>query len=52
MTMTPAIKGLLTKAAKSSTSAQEKFNAVRIVFAKRLPAEQAKHATRNYLATV
>jgi len=51
MTMTPAIKGLLTKAVKGATDSQTRFNAVRSVFAKRgLPAEQAKHATRAYLA--
>lgn len=53
MTMTPAIKGLLTKAAKSASTTQDRFNAVRAVFLKRgMPREQSKHATRQYLTAI
>jgi len=43
MTLTPAIKGQLTKARKSG------IRAVRNVFEKVLPPEQAKHAARKFL---
>jgi hypothetical protein len=61
MVLTPAIKGQLTKARNSVYIALsdyghaslifkgERIRAVRAVFAKHLPAEQAKHATRKYL---
>lgn len=55
MVLTPAIKGQLTKArnsvyiALSDYGKGERIRAVRAVFAKHLPAEQAKHATRKYL---
>jgi hypothetical protein len=49
VTFTPSIKGLLTKAMHKS-DAQAVFNAVRAIFAKHMPRERAKHATRNYLA--
>lgn len=57
MTMTPAVKGLLTKAVKANPTTtpgaqlEARFRAVRKVFVRAgLPSEQAKHATRKYLA--
>lgn len=50
MTYTPAIKGQLTKALNVKGDAQTVFNSVRRIYAKHMPAEQAKHATRAYLA--
>lgn len=73
MTITPAIKGQLTKAIKAQAKFAEQngevtietclnyaerpemfnaFTAVRAVFIKHMPREQAKHATRKYLATL
>jgi len=49
MNITPAIKGQLTKAAKLPTFGQ-KFRAVRAVFIRYMPRQQAKHATRKYLS--
>lgn len=48
MTMTPAIKGLLTKARKTSSP----IHAIRAVFARHMPKQQAKHAARKYLAAL
>jgi hypothetical protein len=50
MTPTPSIKRQLTIAAKF-TEPQMKFNMIRQVFARHMPSEQAKHATRAHLAT-
>lgn len=62
MTLTPAIKGQLTKAVKAATETvagytpSDKaarflaFKNVCAVFARHMPREQAKHATRKYLA--
>lgn len=57
MILTPAIKGQLTKALKAHASTipqhaqmQARFNAVLHVFHNHMPHEQAKHATRKYLA--
>lgn len=58
MTITPAIKGQLTKAMNHtlSTSAYDRtairFTAMRLVFSKHMPRQQAKHAARKYLANV
>jgi hypothetical protein len=59
MKMTPAVKGQLTKALKSTHAPQAgnlaygaRFNAIRPIFAKHMPAEQAKHAARKYLASI
>ncbi len=50
MTITPAIKGQLTKAVKSSSDFPgATFRNVFAVFARHMPREQAKHATRKYL---
>jgi len=49
--MTPNDKGQLTKAAKL-TDPQARFAKVRSVYQKHMPAEQAKHATRRFLAEV
>jgi len=57
VTLTSAIKGQLTKASNANPNAtpglqlQARFNAIRKVFAKYMPREQAKHATRAYLVT-
>jgi len=48
--MSPATKGQITKARKIEDS-RARFNAVRAVFAKSMPAEQAKHAARKALVT-
>lgn len=54
MTMTPAIKGRITKAINrtkvGTVAAGREFRAVCAVFESYMPAEQAKHATRKYLA--
>jgi hypothetical protein len=57
MTLTPAIKGQLTKAIKAQRTGQASdgigiLYAVRAVFARHMPIEQAKHATRKYLAAL
>lgn len=64
MTITPAIKGQLTKAVKAHNPGntfnidqavyqiRARFNVVRDIFAKHLPREQAKHAARKYLASI
>ena len=49
MNLTPATKGQLTKAVKISDDSV-RFNTIRKVFSKFLPAEQAKHAARSYIA--
>ena len=46
MTLTPAIKGQITKAIKTAAN---KFTAARSIFEKHMPREQAKHAARKYL---
>ena len=56
MTITASVKGQLTKAInKIDVEFRDmpsfRFNAVRQVFARHMPSEQAKHATRAYLAT-
>lgn len=50
MTIAGTIKGQLTRALNTKGTPQDVFNAVRRVFAKHMPSEQAKHATRAYLA--
>lgn len=60
MILTPAIKGQLTKAVNSFKSADlalfnnrvAAFKLVRAIFARHMPKEQAKHATRKYLAQI
>jgi len=59
MQLTPAIKGQLTKAINTASSAaypneQRQFvlRGIRHVFQKVLPREQAKHAARKYLTAV
>jgi hypothetical protein len=54
MQMTPAIKGQLTKAVNewrknSSVGGEHLYRSLRTVFARHMPAEQAKHATKKYL---
>ncbi len=52
-TITPSIKGHLTKLRKANHgNSKATFAAVREYFGRSLPAEQAKHATRKYLASV
>lgn len=53
MTLTPAIKGQLTKAIKADNTScfAGKIPVVTNIFAKHMPREQAKHAARAYLAT-
>lgn len=50
MKFTPTIKGQLTKAYKAYGPHPDLYAAVRRIFAKLMPPEQAKHATRKYLA--
>lgn len=64
MTLTPAIKGQLTKAIKTTHAvdatgttynrggAPAVIAAIRPIFAKQMPREQAKHAARRYLASI
>jgi hypothetical protein len=64
MTMTPAIKGQITKAIKTTVAVDDNgvhYNrggapavvaVIRPIFAKHMPREQAKHAARKYLAAV
>lgn len=52
MTLTPAMKGQLTKAVKATTEQANRYASVRKIFSKHMPAEQAKHATRRFLANV
>ena len=61
MTLTPAIKGQLTKATKIDAVHSQgehgsrygfRFNRVRAVFEKIMPREQAKHQARKYLVTL
>lgn len=58
MKLTPAIKGQLTKAVKANPNTtpglqmKARFNAVKAIFAKHLLPEQAKHATKQYLASL
>jgi hypothetical protein len=47
MKLTPALKGQLTKAIKANGKTH---STVRSFFMKFMPKEQAKHATRKYLA--
>jgi hypothetical protein len=49
MKLTPSIKGSLTKANKLP-NLQERFTVARAIFAKLMAPEQAKHATRRFLA--
>jgi hypothetical protein len=51
-TLTPAIKGQLTKAYKAYGPHPDLYGAVRRIFERVMPREQAKHATRKYLAEV
>ena len=48
MKLTPTIKGQLTKAYKQYGPHPDLFGAVRKIFGKVMPAEQAKHAARKY----
>jgi hypothetical protein len=51
--ITPATKGQLTKLRKMHAgNPQNTFLAIRHQFNRTMPREQAKHATRNYLAAV
>ena len=52
MSLTPSIKGQLTKARNASLSPSETFNSIRRIFEKHMPREQAKHASRKYLASL
>lgn len=69
MTLTPAIKGQITKAVKTYKknmaevtidsclnfafgAPRSERQAISSVFAKHMPRQQAKHATRKYLSTV
>ena len=56
MTLTPAIKGQLTKATnqmrKENAGMRDFKLAIRGVFLRHMPRQQAKHATRKYLATI
>ena len=52
MTMTPALKGQLTKAVKAGTDVHSQFHNVHSVFHRHMPHEQATHATRKYLRTL
>jgi len=50
MRLTPSMKGLLTKASKTTGSHQDRVRNIRAVFLKTgLPDQQAKHATRKFL---
>lgn len=60
-TLTPAIKGQLTKAvnidstfsyAAHSSRVGYRFARVRVVFERHMPREQAKHAAKRYLRTL
>jgi hypothetical protein len=48
MTITSAIKGQITKATKLPRN--DAFATLRRLFSKYMPSQQAKHATRKYLA--
>lgn len=50
MIVTPAIKGQLTKAYKQFGPHPDLFGAVKAIFARHMPREQAKHAARKYCA--
>jgi len=50
--ITPAIKGQLTKAYKLYGPHPDLFRAVRRVFERVMPREQAKHAARKYCKAV
>lgn len=56
MTITPAIKGQITKAIKSIPTTHggsyAKVTAIRPIFAKHMPREQAKHAAKRYLSAL
>ena len=48
MQLSPARKGMLTKAAKQEDPLL-RFHGVRLVFSRIMPAEQAKHAAKRFL---
>lgn len=52
--ISPAVKGLVTKALKSSTGHdyQTRYNTVRMVLARHMPNEQAKHSARQVMENV
>jgi hypothetical protein len=50
MILTPVLKGQLTKASKLDSANGNRFRAVRKIFEKVMPTEQAKHAARKHLA--
>ena len=52
MTISPAIKGQLTKAIKAAPDQATRFRSVKKIYQKIMPTEQAKHATRKYLSNV
>ena len=50
MTLTPAIKGQITKALNHAVNYGMQVLGVRRIFQKYMPREQAKHAARKFLA--
>jgi hypothetical protein len=50
MNLTPSIKGQLTKAVRTTSEPAMRFHNVRNVFLRVMPAQQAKHAAKQYLA--
>jgi hypothetical protein len=50
MEVSPAIKGQLTKAVKTGKNRQSVTNAVRTIYRKFMPTQQAKHATKKFMA--
>ena len=54
MKLTPAIKGQLTKAVNSLSADNASYGhamfAIRRIFSRHMPSQQAKHAARNYIA--
>lgn len=52
MTISPAIKGQLTKAVKASEDKVTRYRSVKKIYQKIMPMEQAKHATRVYLSVL
>lgn len=53
ITLTPALKGQLTKARKAGQPAPSKVvHYIRNSFMAAMPSQQAKHATRQYLASI
>ena len=52
MTITPAIKGQLTKAAKEAVGPRTLHIRVMNIYLRHMPREQAKHATRKFVAAM